>query len=164
MKLTFIMLFISVSGLFASVRSQTARVNIQATNANTKTILNEIEKQTDYLFVYDANDIDMNRPASIQVNNATVASVLTSLFNNTNVVYAMEGNNIFLMKRVQSAAVYQQNGHKITGKVLDKNGEPIIGANVVVKGTTNGTITDLDGNFSLEASRNVELIFNDFCC
>ncbi|MDD5792520.1 MAG: hypothetical protein PUD22_08060, partial [Erysipelotrichaceae bacterium] len=67
MKLTFIMLFISVSGLFASVRSQTARVNIQAPNANTKTILNEIEKQTDYLFVYDANDIDMNRPASIQV-------------------------------------------------------------------------------------------------
>lgn len=157
MKLTFIMLFISVSGLFASVRSQTARVNIQATNANTKTILNEIEKQTDYLFVYDANDIDMNRPASIQVNNATVASVLTSLFNNTNVVYAMEGNNIFLMKRGQSAAVSQQNGHKITGKVLDKNGEPIIGANVVVKGTTNGTITDLDGNFSLEASRNAQL-------
>ena len=98
MKLTFIMLFISVSGLFASVRSQTARVNIQATNASTKTIINEIEKQTDYLFVYDANDIDMNRPASIQVVNETVASVLTSLFSNTNVVYAMEGNNIFLMK------------------------------------------------------------------
>ena len=157
MKLTFIMLFISVSGLFASVRSQTARVNIQATNANTKTILNEIEKQTDYLFVYDANDIDMNRPASIQVVNETVASVLTSLFSNTNVVYAMEGNNIFLMKRGQSAAISQQSGRKITGKVLDKNGEPIIGANVVVKGTTNGTITDLDGNFSLEASGNSQL-------
>ena len=117
MKLTFIMLFISVSGLFASVQSQTARVNIQATNANTKTIINEIEKQTDYLFVYDANDIDMNRPASIQVVNETVASVLTSLFHNTNVVYAMEGNNIFLMKRGQSAAVAQQNGRKVTGKL-----------------------------------------------
>lgn len=137
MKLTFIMLFISVSGLFASVQSQTARVNIQATNANTKTIINEIEKQTDYLFVYDANDIDMNRPASIQVVNETVASVLTSLFHNTNVVYAMEGNNIFLMKRGQSAAVAQQNGRKVTGKVMDKRGEPIIGANVVVKGTSN---------------------------
>ncbi len=92
----------------------------------------------------------MNRPASIQVVNETVASVLTSLFHNTNVVYAMEGNNIFLMKRGQSAAVAQQNGRKVTGKVMDKRGEPIIGANVVVKGTSNGTITDLDGNFTLQ--------------
>ena len=61
MKLTFITLFLSTTGMFASVNSQNTRVNIHVNNANTQIVLNEIEKQTDYLFVYDTKEIDLNR-------------------------------------------------------------------------------------------------------
>ena len=75
------------------------RVNINAQNVKTQTILNEIEQQTDYLFVYNSKEIDLDRKTSVAVENETVATVLSEIFNNTNVVYAMEGSNIFLMKK-----------------------------------------------------------------
>ena len=66
MKLTFITLFLSTTGMFASVNSQNTRVNIHVNNANTQIVLNEIEKQTDYLFVYDTKEIDLNRKVSVE--------------------------------------------------------------------------------------------------
>lgn len=153
MKLTLIALFIFTAGIFASVHSQTMRVNINAHNVTTHTILNEIEKQTDYLFIYNTKEVDLNRKASVSGNNQTVAEVLAAIFNNTNVGYAMEGSNIMLMKKdKQTESMQQSKNRKISGTVKDKTGEPIIGANVVVKGTTNGTITDIDGQYTLEVS------------
>lgn len=119
-------------------------------------MLNDIEKQTNYLFVYDKKNVDTNRPISINASNQTVASVLQQLFAGTGVTYEMEGNNIVLTRQSATNASTQQS-KRVKGTVLDKNGELIIGANVVVKGTTNGTITDIDGNFSLEALGNAQL-------
>ncbi|WP_102409272.1 TonB-dependent receptor [Parabacteroides bouchesdurhonensis] len=150
MKLALISLFVFTTGVFASVHSQTIRVNIQAHNVATHTVLDEIEKQTDYLFIYNSNEVDLNRKTSVEASNSPVAEVLSDIFNKTDVIYAMEGNNIMLMRRT-AAAVTQQTNRKITGTVTDNTGESIIGANVVIKGTTNGTVTDLDGNFMIEA-------------
>lgn len=99
MKLTFITLFLSTTGMFASVNSQNTRVNIHVNNANTQIVLNEIEKQTDYLFVYDTKEIDLNRKVSVEAQNKTVADVLSSVFTQTDISYAMEGNNIMLMRK-----------------------------------------------------------------
>ena len=155
MKLTFITLFLSTTGMFASVNSQNTRVNIHVNNANTQIVLNEIEKQTDYLFVYDTKEIDLNRKVSVEAQNKTVADVLSSVFTQTDISYAMEGNNIMLMRK--NTSVTQQSNRRITGVVKDAIGEPIIGANIVVKGTTNGIITDINGNFSLMVSENAIL-------
>ena len=87
---------------------------------------------------------------SLNASNISVAEVLKIIFRNSDVVYAMEGNNILLMKN--TAEGQQQNSKRITGKVTDSKGEAIIGANVVVKGTMNGTTTDMDGNYSLNVS------------
>ena len=139
-----------------SAFAQNEKVSLNRQNAKTIQVLNDIEKQTNYLFVYDKKNVDTNRAISINASNQTVASALQQLFAGTGVTYEMEGNNIVLTRQSVTNASTQQS-KRVKGTVVDKNGEPIIGANVVVKGTTNGTITDIDGNFSLEAPGNAQL-------
>ena len=135
MKLTFISLFIFVSGVFAiEATSQTMRVSIVAKNISTQELMQEIEKQTDYLFVYNKNEVNLNRKVTVNATNKTVAEVLKKVFEQTDVVYAMEGSNIMLMKnQTPSVQITQQQVTTINGTVLDEAGEAIIGANVSVR-------------------------------
>lgn len=152
MKLAFVSIFIFASGIFATeATSQTAKVSIVAKNISTQDLMLEIEKQTDYLFVYNANEVNLNRKVTIQATNQTVAEVLNKAFDQTDIIYAMEGSNIMLIKKEtrNKTLSTQQKARTINGIITDEKGEAIIGANVSVKGTTNGTITDVDGNFSL---------------
>ena len=146
MRITFLMLIVFASSLFATnVNSQDAKVNIVIKNAYIIQVIKAIESQTDYLFVYNKNEIDLTRKVDIVAENKSVADVLSAVFSNTNVVYAMEGSNIMLMS--MSDAVQQQKS--VSGRVTDSSGGPLPGVSVVVKGTTNGTITDHDGNYSI---------------
>ena len=154
MKLTLITLFIFTTGLLASVSSQNMRVSIHVTNTEAHKILDEIEKQTDYLFIYNNQEVNLNQEISLNVNKQTVKNVLAEIFNNTKVTYAIEGRNIMLMKKSMSNSGMQQKNRKITGTITDPMGSPIIGANIIVKGSTQGTITDLDGKYSIEVGGN----------
>ena len=157
MKLAFVYLFIFVSGIFATeATSQTARVSIVANNISTEDLIQEIEKQTNYLFVYNKNEVNLNRTLTINATNKTVAEVLNNIFSQTDVIYAVEGSNIMLMKKSQEQTGFSlmQKEKTINGTITDENGEPIIGANVSVKGTTIGTITDIDGKFALNVPDN----------
>ena len=148
MKLTSLFGVLCVSSAFAvNVNSQSLRVNIHANQKQAKEVIKQIEEQTDYLFVYNHDKVNLNNTVTIQANNETVAEVLNQMFAGTDIIYAMQGNNILLM---QKDAVVQQSGKVVTGTIVDPSGMPVIGANVMVKGTTNGTITDMDGKFSLE--------------
>ena len=134
--------------------SQNARVSINKNNSQLEEILNEIESQTDYLFIYN-NQVDVNRKVSVKAKTKPVSEVLDNLFKNAGIEYEMEGTHIILSSKSRNAiAAAQQQTHVLTGRIVDNNGEAIIGANVVVKGTTNGTVTDIDGNFSIEADPN----------
>ena len=151
MKLTFLLFLLCISGVWANkANSQTAKVNIQAENTQMKDIISQIEAQTDYLFVYNYENVDLSRKISLNAPNISVAEALKIIFRNSDVVYAVEGNNILLMKNTTQEK--QQNGKRITGKVTDAKGEAIIGANIVEKGTTNGTTTDMDGNYVMNVS------------
>jgi TonB-linked SusC/RagA family outer membrane protein len=157
MKLSFILLVSCVSLTFATeVTSQTVRVNIRVNNKPAKTIMNQIENQTDYLFVYNHENVDVSRRVSLNVSNVPVAQVLAQVFEQTDIIYAMEGNNILLMKRNEPFE-QQQDARQITGSVVDETGEPIVGANVIEKGTANGTVTNIDGKFLLTVRNNVVL-------
>ena len=161
MKLTCALLLTASMGVFATGNAQTMRVNIQADNVSTGKILSEIEKQTDYLFVYNKKEVDLKRKTSVNAVNKTTAEVLSTIFNGTDIIYAIEGENIMLMRKEQNLAVVPdavQQDNKITGTVLDPTGMPVIGANIMVKGTTNGTITDMDGKFSLEVEEGATLV------
>ncbi|MCK9410790.1 MAG: TonB-dependent receptor [Prolixibacteraceae bacterium] len=158
MRTTFLLLLVFASSLFATnVRSQVAKVSIVIKNASILQVLEAIESQTDYLFVYDKNAFDLNREVSLEVKNLPVAEVLTDVFSNTNVVYAMEGTNIMLMQKSEN----QQPQKSVSGKVTDSSGATLPGVSVVVKGTTIGVITDARGNYSLSGiPANSILIFS----
>lgn len=159
MKITVITLLTSVFTLFsAHASSQSARVSIHANQLSTREVIAEIEKQTDYLFVYNKNEINVNGLVSLNVSNKPVSDVLNQIFGNTDVAYQLTGKNISLIKRDTEPPVAQQNEKVITGVIVDQSGEPIIGANVVEKGTTNGTVTDIDGKYSIRASEGTILL------
>ena len=124
MKIAFICLFIFISGMFATeAESQNARISLKQTTS-VLDLINIIENQTDYLFVYDKKEIDLNRQISVKAQNKTVAEILLTIFKNTDIVYAMQGNNIVLMKKSsESIPVIQQRTVRITGIVTDEKGE-----------------------------------------
>ena len=158
MKMIVLFLFVFISGVFAgNANSQETKVSISKNNKPIREILGEIERQTDYLFVYSEKEVDVNQRKTVNVSQQRVADVLSSLFRSTNVGYAMEGHNIMLMAKTTQTDAVQQKRH-ITGVVKDIKGETIIGANIMIKGTGTGVSTNIDGEFSIEAAAGDELI------
>ena len=159
MRLTLFLLLIFSGFMFANnVNSQNARVSLNKQREMLSDVLKEIENQTDYLFVSN-REINLNQSVSIRAKNKPVKEVLDNIFNDTDLYYAMEGVNIILSKKTvsESVTVVAQQKRTITGTVIDNFGEPIIGANIVEKGTTNGIITDVDGKFSISIGNNAVL-------
>lgn len=151
MKTTVLCLFICVGNLFAiNSKAQTAHVTIVSHQMTVGQVLNEIEKQTDYLFVFNVKDIDTNRNVKVNAKDKAVSEVLNTVLNGTGISYAMEGKNIMLVDETNSNAASQQHDTQVTGVVKDANGEPVIGASVKAIGSKSvGTITDMDGKFSI---------------
>lgn len=159
MKLTASFLLLCSCFAFAGhANSQNAKVSLNKKHARLEEVLDEIERQTDYLFVSNRH-VDLKQKVSVDVNEESVNDVLKKVLKNTDLTYNIEGINIILRRRSEkhSLQVIQQV-HKITGTVVDKAGLPVIGANVIVKGTTNGTVTDVEGRFSLEIPENAVLL------
>ena len=163
MKITTLLLFMFIFCLHAeNSNSQNISVTIQENDARLENVLNEIEKQTDYLFIYNKY-VNVNRKVSIDLNKSSLEEALKNLFDGTNVKYSFDGSYILLTpkndapnKTISSNA---QQKDLISGKVTDNHGETIVGANVVVKGSTSvGTITDINGNFSIQVPDKAVLI------
>lgn len=153
MKVTTFFLFFFVFCLMAeNSNSQSARVNISKNDVALEAVLNEIESQTNYLFIYN-NNVNVSHKVSVNSKGKPVSEILDNLLKNTDIDYSMEGTHIILSNsgKTKSAAVAQQNNKiNISGKITDEQGEPIIGANIKVKGTTDGTVSDFEGNFNLK--------------
>lgn len=156
MRITTFLLLVCVFCTFAeNTHSQNARVSINKKNVQLETVLNEIEHQTDYLFIYN-NQVNVNKKVSLKAKNQPVSKVLEELLADSGITYSVEGNHIVLGKQTMAAAPQQSS--TIRGKVIDPNGDPVIGANIVEKGTTNGTTTDVEGNFSINAKSGSTLV------
>ncbi|MCE5177928.1 MAG: carboxypeptidase-like regulatory domain-containing protein, partial [Porphyromonadaceae bacterium] len=159
MRMTLLLLFVVLFQLQANNSySQNTKISLDMKNTTIEKVLQTIEEKSDYYFFYNNKLVNVDRKVSVRVKNAAISDVLDKLFASEDVAYQVEGNQIILsMKekitelasRVESA---QQQQNTITGKVTDKKGEPIIGANIIEVGTTNGTVTDIDGNFTLNVS------------
>lgn len=147
MKITLTLVFVSIFSMFAgNIHSQNARITFTKNNATLESVLNEIENQTDYLFIINSN-IDTHQKVSVRADDTPVSKVLDELFHDTEIHYTMEGSHIVLSNKPQPAILQQTR--KITGRILDENGEPLIGVSVILKGTSNGTITNIDGDYTL---------------
>lgn len=153
MRLSLFSIFIfAFSAVAENANSQSIHVTLHKNNISIAEVLNEIENQTDFLFLYNKKNVNTERNISINVSDKQITEVLTQLFNGMDVHYTIEGKHIVLSKTNPETGhtIAQQSGKTIKGIVKDNMGESIIGANVVIKGSTSGTITDMDGNFSLD--------------
>lgn len=150
MRIVLLSLICCLQLLWADIASaQTAKVSIRKTNAQVGQILSEIEAQTDYLFIIN-NQVNVKHPVSLDVAERPVNEVLNTLFNKTGVTYKLEGSHIVLSLKEDISSAQQQNGD-ISGRVTNKEGVPLVGASVVVKGTSTGISTDAGGNYQLKA-------------
>ena len=144
--------------------TQNAKITLNKNKVDLKEVLNEIEIQTDYLFIYN-NEVNTSETVSVNTKNETVKKVLTHILKDTDIDFVMEGNHIILSyieqklsaKEEAKTETVKQQGKAITGTIVDAQGEPIIGANIIEKGTSNGTVTDYDGNFSLNVANDAVL-------
>ncbi len=156
MKLLPILVMGSIGLVNASGYAQTERLTLSADNVSVRNVLNQIESRSNYTFFYNNRLIDVNRKVSISVSDVDILKILDSVFTGTNVAYWVVDNRIVLSLKNEYQESKQQSG-TVKGVVVDAAGIPVIGANVVIKGTTTGTISDMDGNFMLSVSENAML-------
>lgn len=127
---------------------QDLRISMQQKVVPLSKVFEEIEAKTGYSFLVRNNDVNTNEKVSIDVKNKTVEEILQILFAGKNIKFQVDGKRISVFK---PQAVSQQK-RRVTGQVLDAMREPVIGASVMIAGTANGCITDIDGNFSLDVA------------
>lgn len=145
-----LILSVFLCGVPAVAQTQKIAVKLDMTKVPMKVVMNEIEKQTKYLFLY-TDEIDTERIVSIKADSKPLNEVLPLLFKDTDITYEITVPNIVLSKRVSAA-----RPSAISGVVKDSGGLGIIGATVLIKGTTVGTTTGIDGDFTLTLPASVD--------
>lgn len=157
MKISFIIMFACVCQLFAvNSEAQNAMIKLSSKTLSVGELFAEIEKQTDYLVVFSNSEVDTNHKLTLTKTTTKVSDYLDEVLSEGNLKYEFTNKYIILSNNT-STQLLQQNDKKVSGVVTDGLGEPIIGANIVEKGTTNGTVTDIEGRFSLSVPENATL-------
>ncbi|MGV8096746.1 MAG: TonB-dependent receptor [Mangrovibacterium sp.] len=147
MRIVTLLILISVTQTFAlESYAQTKQLSLNLRNETILNILNKIEDQSEFYFMYDATIVDVNQRKSISCENQPIAAILDQLLKDTKIVYEISDRQIVLTS-LQKAEIGQSK--TVSGRVTDSSGVPLPGVTVVFKGTTQGTITDNDGNYSI---------------
>lgn len=156
-KFTILLLLVGINVGFASeAYSQSTLLSLNVNKGTVKEVFAAIEKQSEYVFFYYDNVLDINRRVNIKAENKTVDEILKQVFAGTDNSYVIKDRQIFISKSEKKDTVVPgvtQEGKKMfRGKVMDDLGEPLPGATVVVVGSTRGVTTDLDGTFEIDVT------------
>lgn len=136
-----------------------AQISLSMQNKSTREVIREIEKVSDYRFFYNDNLSGLDARITVAANNDNIRNLLEQIKQQAQISYIIKDNNQIVLSEPNAvASSTQQDTRKITGVVRDAYGEPVIGANILEKGVTNGVITDVDGNYSLEVGTNSVLV------
>lgn len=155
-RLTIIILILSVFQLVAtSSYSQVTTFSVKETGIELIQLFTKIENQSEFLFFYLDADVK-NIRVNVDAENENIEKILEKALNGTDLTFIIHNRNVNIIRKNRLQSL-QQSNNRITGLVVDEKGEPIIGANVVEKGTTNGVVTNYDGNFSIQVSENTIL-------
>ena len=160
MRLTVLALCLTVfQGLALTISAQNAKLNLKMEKSTIKQVLNSIEEKTDYYFLYNSLLVNVEQKVSIDVTNESIGEVLAKVFSGTDIKYEIQGRQVLLSSNEN--LIMQQSQIKVSGKVTDSSGTPLPGVTVVVKGTSNGIITDFNGNYNLSnIPANAILVFS----
>lgn len=138
--------------------SQVNNISLHLKNVTLGEALEEIKQKGEYSLWYRNEEINLNKRVSLQAENEEITQVLDDLLADQHLTYIVENRHIVIYKKENDPVkVQQQTGKQITGVIIDVAGEPVIGANIVEKGTTNGVVTDADGRFVLQIGDNAVL-------
>ena len=146
MRLTLFLMVLSVFSAFSSSYAQKTKLSLKVQNSQIKEVLNEIENQSEFFFMYDNKQVDVERRVNLEINSLNIDQTLQKVFEGTATSYKVVNRQILLYNENSNNSFSQQTA-KVSGKVTDASGSSLPGVSVVVKGTTNGTITDINGAY-----------------
>ncbi len=161
MKISMLFMFLVLFTMQAnSSYAQRTKITLDLNNVTVERLIDEIESKTDFHFVYQIKEVDLNRVVSVKANKELVTKILERIFGNTRTTHNVVDKQIFLKEREAKANTFKQEVQNspvklqqlVSGVITDSDGIPLAGANVVEKGTTNGVTADFDGNFSIEVA------------
>lgn len=162
MKLTFLLTVVSLIQIQANTYAQNKKITLDLENVTVREVIDQIESVSDYKFLLNRKDVDLNRTVSIKVKKKPIAAILSRLFKGTDVGHEVLNKQIILRKTVSGTIIPKRSDvgsppieeiqYQVSGTITDKEGVPLPGASIVEKGTTNGTQSDFDGNFSLDVT------------
>ena len=147
MKLTFVLVFCMLVQTFAAVNAQT--VTLKKQNASLEEIIWELKEQTKFVFLYSSADVATVKGIDIDMLNSQIDAILKKCLEGTDLQFVKENNAIIIRQANGKTAVPQVQSRKITGKVIDEDGNPLPGVAVLIEGTTIGVATDMDGKYDL---------------
>ena len=152
MKLTFTLLLLGLMSHASVTYSQATKLSFESENATIESVFKQIESLSEFKFAYNSTKLDVDKKISLKVENQTINAILDKILGSTNFQYQIIDRYIIITdengEKLNSSSI-EQSTKKITGKVTDTSGNPLPGVSVVVKGTTNGSITDSNGLYSL---------------
>jgi TonB-linked SusC/RagA family outer membrane protein len=158
MKLTLVLLIVTILQVSASTYAQKVTLNVK--KASLKEVFEQIQTQTSYDFLYKAEDLKLAKPVTLDLNNYSLKEALDICFNNQPLTYIIENTTILITKKVIQP-VAENAGRAITGKVTDSTGAALPGVTVKEKNTQNAVVTDKDGNYRITvADNNAVLVFS----
>ncbi len=151
-KITSLLMLITFLQVSAKSFSQTGKIDLNVNKATLVDVFQQIEEESNYRFFYDNAQVDLTKEVSVHYENKNIADLLNELFSGTDLTYEMMDNLILVKSKSESnkrVFISDAKQNQVSGSVSDSNGSPLPGVTVVVKGTTNGTITDADGIYRL---------------
>ncbi|TKG94913.1 SusC/RagA family TonB-linked outer membrane protein [Puteibacter caeruleilacunae] len=159
MKLTFLISFICMIHAYGSSYAQNQKFNLKMKDASIKDVIEKIESVSDYSFFYKSEHFDANQKIDASFKNSTIHEIMDLILKNTNMRYEVVDKYIAITERKMNA---NQQVTQISGVVKDSSGEPLPGVSVVVKGTTVGSVTDIDGKYSIEIPAGSDVVIFSF--
>lgn len=149
MRFTLFFMLLSLLSSHAATYAQKTKLDLSFKDRHIREILNQIEDQSEFTFMYDNSKVDVEQRVSIDLKSATIDETLDKIFQDTGVSYKIMGRHIMLYAGSEIANTNKQGNIKVTGKVADPSGASLPGVTIIIKGSSVGTISDNEGAYSL---------------
>lgn len=150
MKLTVILLFGSMVAMSASTYSQNTKLNLSTKNSSLIDVFRQIEDQSEFYFYFKKEDVKSKEAVSIELKDVNITEILDQVLAKTGLEYKIIDRYIVVKEKgATDPAIAEQQGRKVTGKITDSSGASLPGVSIVVKGTTTGVISNIDGSYSI---------------
>jgi TonB-linked SusC/RagA family outer membrane protein len=153
MKISAFLMFCCLVNIFATeTYSQSTKISLSLKGATVEEVLNKIEDESEFYFLYNQKLVDVTRKVDIQAEKEPIGDILAEIFRN-DIKFIVLDRQIILTQNDATPVMLSPQQQKVTGTVTDKSGAPLAGVNVIVTGTAQGTITDINGKFNIEVSK-----------